>query len=29
LPAVDRIFVQFSDAGGVVRGSTNVAVQTQ
>jgi virginiamycin B lyase len=28
-PAVNRIFVQFSDAGGVVRGSTSVAVQTQ
>jgi hypothetical protein len=29
LPATNRIFVQFSDATGVVRGSTSVAVQTQ
>jgi streptogramin lyase len=29
LPAANRIFVQFSDAGGVVRGSTSVAVVTQ
>jgi hypothetical protein len=29
LPAVNRIFVQFSDAGGTVRGSTSVAVATQ
>jgi hypothetical protein len=28
-PAVNRIFVQFTDAGGVVRGSTSVAVRTQ
>jgi hypothetical protein len=28
-PANKRIFVQFGDAGGVVRGSTSVAVQTQ
>jgi virginiamycin B lyase len=28
-PANNRIFVTFSDAGGVVRGSTSVAVQTQ
>jgi hypothetical protein len=29
LPATNRIFVQFSDASGVVRGSTSIAVQTQ
>jgi hypothetical protein len=29
LPATNRIFVQFSDATGVVRGSTSVAVETQ
>jgi hypothetical protein len=29
LPATNRIFVQFSDANGIVRGSTSVAVQTQ
>lgn len=29
LPAVNRIFVQFTDRGGTVRGSTSVAVQTQ
>jgi hypothetical protein len=29
LPAHNRIFVQFSDGGAVVRGSTSVAVQTQ
>ena len=28
-PANNRIFVEFSDAGGVVRGSTSVAVETQ
>ena len=28
-PANNRIFVQFGDAGGVVRGSTSVAVETQ
>jgi hypothetical protein len=28
-PANNRIFVEFGDAGGVVRGSTSVAVQTQ
>jgi hypothetical protein len=28
-PQTNRIFVQFSDAGGVVRGSTSVAVETQ
>jgi hypothetical protein len=28
-PAASRIFVQFTDAGGVVRGSTSVAVATQ
>jgi hypothetical protein len=28
-PANNRIFVTFTDAGGVVRGSTSVAVQTQ
>ena len=28
-PADNRIFVQFNDAGGVVRGSTSVAVETQ
>ena len=29
LPAHNRVFVQFSDSGAVVRGSTSVAVQTQ
>ena len=29
LPATNRIFVQFRDANGVVRGATSVAVQTQ
>jgi hypothetical protein len=29
LPATNRIFVEFSDANGVVRGSTSVAVETQ
>jgi hypothetical protein len=28
-PAVNRIFVRFKDAGGLTRGSTSVAVQTQ
>ncbi len=28
-PAVNRIFVRFVDSGGVTRGSTSVAVQTQ
>jgi hypothetical protein len=28
-PANNRIFVVFSDAGGAVRGSTSVAIQTQ
>ena len=28
-PAVNRIFVRFSDAGGVSRGATSVAVQTE
>ncbi len=28
-PAANRIFVQFMDAGGAVRGSTSVAVRTQ
>jgi streptogramin lyase len=28
-PGVNRIFVQFSDSGGAIRGSTNVAVETQ
>jgi hypothetical protein len=29
LPATNRIFVQFADTNGVVRGSTSVAVRTQ
>jgi hypothetical protein len=29
LAATNRIFVEFSDANAVVRGSTSVAVQTQ
>jgi hypothetical protein len=29
LPQTNRIFVEFADAGGVVRGSTSVAVATQ
>jgi hypothetical protein len=29
MPAVNRIFVQFTDSGGVVRGETSVAVRTQ
>ena len=29
LPGVNRIFVQFSDSFGAVRGSTSVAVETQ
>ena len=28
-PAVNRVFVRFTDNGGVVRGATSVAVQTQ
>ncbi len=28
-PAANRVFVQFTDAGGAVRGSTSVAVQTK
>ncbi len=28
-PAVNRVFVRFRDGGGVVRGATSVAVQTQ
>jgi len=28
-PGVNRIFVRFSDPGGVIRGSTSVAVRTQ
>jgi probable HAF family extracellular repeat protein len=28
-PAVNRVFVQFADSNGVVRGSTSVAVRTQ
>jgi hypothetical protein len=28
-PATNRIFVQFTDSNGVVRGSTSVAVETQ
>lgn len=28
-PAVNRVFVQFADASGAVRGSTSVAVRTQ
>jgi hypothetical protein len=29
VPQTNRIFVEFSDAGGAVRGSTSVAVETQ
>ena len=29
VPQTNRIFVEFSDASGTVRGSTSVAVQTQ
>jgi hypothetical protein len=29
VPQTNRIFVEFSDAGGTVRGSTSVAVETQ
>jgi hypothetical protein len=29
LPAINRIFVEFGDANEVVRGSTNVTVETQ
>jgi hypothetical protein len=28
MPAVNRIFVQFTDSGGVLRGETSVAVRT-
>jgi hypothetical protein len=28
-PALNRIFVRFTDAGNVTRGSTSVAVMTQ
>ena len=28
-PAANRIFVRFKDTGGVIRGSTSVAVRTQ
>ncbi len=28
-PAVNRVFVRFTDAGGVIRGATSVAVRTQ
>jgi hypothetical protein len=29
VPQTNRIFVLFTDAGGIVRGATSVAVQTQ
>ena len=29
MPGVNRIFVQFTDPGGVLRGKTSVAVRTQ
>jgi hypothetical protein len=29
LPGVNRVFVTFTDAGGVLRGETSVAVRTQ
>ena len=29
VPQTNRIFVEFTDAGGTVRGSTSVAVATQ
>jgi len=29
LPAINRIFVRFVDAGGALRGETSVAVRTQ
>jgi hypothetical protein len=28
-PAVNRVFVRFTDAGGGVRGATSVAIRTQ
>jgi hypothetical protein len=28
-PAANRVFVQFQDAGGAIRGSASVAVRTQ
>ncbi len=28
-PAVNRVFVRFTDNGGLVRGATSVAVRTQ
>ena len=28
-PATNRVFVRFKDPGGVIRGSTSVAVRTQ
>jgi hypothetical protein len=29
MPRVNRVFVQFTDSGGVLRGETSVAVRTQ
>jgi hypothetical protein len=29
LPAIDRVFVRFTDANGVLRGETSVAIRTQ
>jgi hypothetical protein len=29
LPGVNRIFVRFTDSGGVIRGQTSVAVRTE
>jgi hypothetical protein len=29
VPQTNRIFVEFSDVSGIVRGSTGVAVETQ
>ena len=29
LPAINRVFVRFTDAGGALRGETSVAVRTQ
>jgi hypothetical protein len=29
MPGVNRVFVTFTDAGGVLRGETSVAVRTQ
>jgi hypothetical protein len=29
VPQTNRIFVEFTDANGIVRGSTSVAVETQ